>query len=340
MTRYTAAPALIVIICFLFAACSSKTLNLPPGDDAIEKIQAGMNVAKVREIAGDPDLEKPGPFGATVLYYRESIVDDCTKDISGCIPIVVENGTVAAIGDQWMAAWRNEKSTAAAKKKRAPKPIAPEPVEPVIVEAPKTPPKKPAPPNMDAETQAQIARLEKEVRRIPVSRTMDNLKIYRYLRKLDPANPRYKRKVAFYEAQLADDRKRLAEARRKEAEKRRRQNIELKEFKGNEQVRMALENLGNGKFHIWIENTSSDPLEVTPKQFTLICTNNARFAVYQTKDFNEAAAPGTVIDGRLTFDAYCPPKVMVFSHPVGGRLSRAFPEILPAAPETPPKKSQ
>ena len=45
----------------------------------------------------------------------------------------------------------------------------------------------------------EIAKLEKEVKAIPVSRVSDNLRIYRQLLMLDPENLRYRKKVAYYE---------------------------------------------------------------------------------------------------------------------------------------------
>ena len=59
----------------------------------------------------------------------------------------------------------------------------------------------------DVETinkKATIARLEKEVKPIPASQVEDNLKIYRKLASLDPTNPRYQKKVAFYSKKLEE----------------------------------------------------------------------------------------------------------------------------------------
>jgi hypothetical protein len=57
--------------------------------------------------------------------------------------------------------------------------------------------------NLSEEKKAQtIKNLEEKVHKIPVSNTKDNLKIYRELAKLDPQNERYKKKIAFYTAQL------------------------------------------------------------------------------------------------------------------------------------------
>ena len=47
-----------------------------------------------------------------------------------------------------------------------------------------------------------ISHLEKKVRKIPVSKALDNLKIYMQLLKLDPDNSKYKHKVSFYKDRI------------------------------------------------------------------------------------------------------------------------------------------
>ena len=325
-----------VVISGLLIACSTTVLNLPPGEDTLEKIEAGMEEKTVKLLAGEPDRVEQTPYGAHVLYYRESLVSDCAKDLAGCVPIVVAGGQVAAIGQQWFSAWKNEQKEAAADKIQRLKKARAAASDQKKTEGPLRLNGSDMDRQPDDATRAQITRLEKEVRRIPVSRTMDNLKIYRYLHKLDPENAKYVRKVAFYEAQLERDQERRAEAKKREIAKRRQQNEVLKAFEGNDRVRMAIENLGGGQFHVWIENRLLSPIEVTPGHFTLVCTNKSRFAVYQTKDFNDTVAPGEIIDGRLAFDAYCPPREIVFAHPSTGRLTRVFPPIPPDVPGTAP----
>lgn len=322
----------IIAMAGLLAACTPAALNLPPSDDTIGKIEAGMTEKTVRLLAGQPDRVDPTPYRAHVLYYRESIVSDCAKDLASCIPIVVADGKVAAIGHQWMNAWKIDQKEATAEQRRSLYTAETKGVDPVKKEAPLRLNGHSADHQPDAATRAQIARLENQASRIPVSRTMDNLNIYRYLHKLDPDNTKYSLKLAFYEAQLKSDRQRQADAKRLAAERRLQQNAALKAFEGNDRARMAIENLGGGSFHVWIENRLTSPIRVSPRHFTLVCTNNARFAVYQSKDFNDTVAPGGVIDGRLAFDAYCPPREIIFAHPATGRLTRVFPPQDATAP--------
>ncbi|MFH1984627.1 MAG: hypothetical protein ABIL58_22520 [Pseudomonadota bacterium] len=336
MTNHRSCRIMITAAMGILIACAPAALHLPPGDDTINKIEAGMEEKTVRLLAGEPDRVEPTPYSAHILYYRESLVSDCTKDLTSCIPIVVADGQVAAVGHQWMNAWENDQKAAAAEQSRRLR-EATASAQQVKKEAPLRLNGNAADHQPDEATRAQIARLENQARRIPVSRTTDNLNIYRYLHKLDPENPKYIRKMAYYEAQLERDQQIQAEAKRQAAEQRRLQNAALKSFEGNVRARMAIENLGGGKFHVWIENRLTAPIRVTPRHFTLVCTNNARFAVYQSKDFNDTVAPGKVIDGRLAFDAYCPAREMIFTHPATGRITRVFPpqDPVPPAPSTP-----
>jgi tetratricopeptide (TPR) repeat protein len=62
----------------------------------------------------------------------------------------------------------------------------------------------------DVETiykEVRIDELEKKVRKIPVSKVSENLKIYKDLLDLDPTNPRYKKKVVYYNTKYKEKRR-------------------------------------------------------------------------------------------------------------------------------------
>ncbi len=64
----------------------------------------------------------------------------------------------------------------------------------------------------DIKKNMEIAELEKQAKPIPVSRVLDNLNIYKQLLVLEPNNPKYKKKVAFYKAKFeANERKKEKE---------------------------------------------------------------------------------------------------------------------------------
>ena len=52
---------------------------------------------------------------------------------------------------------------------------------------------------------AIVQKLEEKVKKIPAATAADRLRIYKQLLAFDPKNPRYKKKVAFYQAKIEDD---------------------------------------------------------------------------------------------------------------------------------------
>ncbi len=82
---------------------------------------------------------------------------------------------------------------------------------------------------------ATIAKLENKVRKIPVSNASENLKIYQQLLSLNPKNQRYKKKVAFYEARVKEQKRKQQE--RVEREKRIAKDF-LKDFRRMQQMRV------------------------------------------------------------------------------------------------------
>ena len=74
---------------------------------------------------------------------------------------------------------------------------------------------------------ALIEKLDKEVRAIPAEQVEKNLELYERLLRLDPNNPRYKSKVAYYSKRLDEKRER---ARKREAAERERARKREKKY--------------------------------------------------------------------------------------------------------------
>lgn len=302
---------LIILVTVFFSGCLQATLNLPPDKDKIEQIEAGTLENSVRIIAGNPDRIIKSKYGYRTYYYREGISSDCKKDLETCIPIIIDRGRVAAVGQQWTKAWQRQrhKKTAGV---------------PRIVD--------------QESTQEKIARLEQQVKAIPMSRTVDNLNIYRYLLKLDPDNKRYQKKVAFYEKRFAAEKAQKKAAKKKLAATRKWQNARLQKFAGKPPAQMAIKILGNGKFHVWLKNTGTKAFRVEANQFYLACSKGKRHPIYRSKDFGKYLPPGKVIEGRVTFATSCEPLEFVYINPGVAKLHRVFPTPDPPKKNTPPKK--
>jgi len=297
----------IIFTTIFFSGCLQSTLNLPPDQDKIEQIEAGTLENSVRIIAGKPDRIVKSKYGYHTYYYREGISSDCKKDLGTCIPIVIERGRVAAVGQQWAKAWQQQRHKKAASVPRL----------------------------VDQETtREKIDRLEQQVKAIPVSRTVDNLNIYRYLLKLDPDNVRYQKKVAFYEKRFTAEKAQKKATKKQLVVTRKWQNARLQKFTGNPPAQMAIKILDNGKFHVWLKNSGSKAFRVEADHFYLSCEKGKRLPIYRSKDFGKYLPPGKVIEGRVTFATSCEPLEFIYINLGVAKLHREIP-----TPEPPKKKA-
>ncbi len=286
---------------FLLAAAFSGCtfLGNPDKPSPETAIRVGMTEEAVIDRFGEPQLVDPYQVGKYIYYYVPGEDGDCINDKASCIPVIFRDGRVIGVG---------RRSISGVQRATAPAPT-------------------PKPRPVDAQTRREIERLERQVREIPPTRTMDNLRIYRYLVKLDPTNAQYRQKVAFYEAQYRreedDQRERLRQERE---DRRKRQNEVLSRFEGNDRVQIALENLGNGRFYVRLRYSGDHPIEIRPEQFTLLCKDGRRYACYQCRDLSVRVDPGGSAEGRISFDTYADPSELVFSHPAAGTVRRVFPD--------------
>lgn len=291
-----------------------------------------MTEDAVLDLLGEPSLVDPYQVGKYIFLYPTKEGTECISDPAGCAQVVFKEGRVIAVWHH--GAPKSEKPDDGYQPRAAPPPVAAEPQsKPAPVETPSTPA-----PEDDArragddiqrpedDERREIERLERQVRQIPAERTMDNLRVYRYLLKLDPDNPRYQQKVARYEAQYQREEDQRELLRREREERRKRQNEILRSFEGNDQVRIALENQGNGRYYIWIQYNGTNPIDILPEHFTLLGEDNRRYGCYRCRDLEVRIAPGESAEGPLTFDTYAEPRELVFSHPVAGTVRRMFPE--------------
>lgn len=305
-------PIFILLVTAFFSGCLQSTLNLPPDKDKIEQIEAGTLENSVRIIAGNPDRIVKSKYGYRTYYYREGIASDCKKDLASCTPIIIERGRVAAVGQQWAKAWERQRHKKAAGVPRL----------------------------VDQETtQQKIDRLEQQVKAIPMSRTVDNLNIYRYLLKLDPDNKRYQKKVAFYEKRFNREKAQKKATKKQLAATRKWQNARLQKFAGKPPAHMAVKILGNGKFHVWMKNSGSKAFRVEAGHFFLSCEKGKRHPSYRSKDFDKSVPPGKVIEGRITFATSCEPLEFIYINPGVARLHRVIPTPDPAQANPPSKNA-
>ena len=157
--------------------------------DNWNKIEAGLTEDEVIKLLGKPGLIAPHGAGKLIYYYPASKSANCIKDRESCTPVVFEKGRVIGVGR--LALQSAPKKSRTTKPRDSSSQLRKTPTP--------TPPTKSLKPRLDVETRKEIARLDRFVKQIPAENTLDNLRVYKYLLKLDPENPRYQQKVALYE---------------------------------------------------------------------------------------------------------------------------------------------
>ncbi|MBI9085662.1 MAG: hypothetical protein JEZ11_18840 [Desulfobacterales bacterium] len=294
--RFWSAMAIILLILVLGGCLGLGTLTR--GESPLGRIHTGMTEDEMVRTAGIPAYIDISDSRHSIYYYKEKLLADCEKKPEGCFPVVVVGGRVVAVGSEQLGAWQ--------KKKAATGPVEKAAGADVPVESRK----------------AEIARLDRQVRKLPMAKTLENLTLYRRLLRLDPENGRYRRKVAFYQDRLEKEKARTDTLRKA-------RNKALERPEGNARVLMALKILGAGKFHVWIKNVGDTPFAVAADQFSLLCRNGKRFGPYRSKDFELDLGPGQQVDGRISFETYCSPRELTYTNPVAGIVSRTVPETDP-----------
>ncbi|MEA3446537.1 MAG: hypothetical protein U9R19_17615 [Bacteroidota bacterium] len=306
----------IFVSFFIITGCASSKLQFAGVKSGIEKVEVGMLKSSVQILVGEPDkIIQHKDY--TVFYYENNFTSNCEKDLNSCMPIVFVNDRVVVIGHQWMQTWEKQLVDSKNKQKDDSLKQNGKHTQSATVQPKKESEKE--------DIKAEIERLEKIVRPIPISNTFDNLRIYRYLLKLDPDNQKYKHKVAFYEQRFALEKTNRLENIKKQKKLRKMQNEQLNEFKGNKNVQMKLLILGDLKFYVWIKNIGTATLLIDPKDFFLVCKNNRRYPVYRSKGFNLDLKPQEITEGEIAFAVYCAPKELIYTSPKAGKISQIFP---------------
>jgi hypothetical protein len=311
----------VFITALMLTACVHLDIN--KNISALKKIQPGDSQEDVFQVLGPPDLRNDISDQRFVAYYQTAAGDSSDTPVTAelCTPIAFESGRVAAVGGDLAERWAREeeervRQAAIAESKRQ---------QAKMAEA--------------AAQRAKVARLEKiaalenEVRPVPVSNAALNLKLYRQLLALDPDNPRYQKKVAFYEDRLAQQKKadqaravRAAKAKRRQAWEQAREgrNTRLRQYTGNGIAEMAVHDMGNGSLYVWVKNVSRQIITTHPDHFTLTDSENNVVAGEISDSLDSVLEPGSISHGKIEYSREVQPKELIFQNRESGRISKSF----------------
>jgi hypothetical protein len=274
----------------------------------VEPISIGMGPEAVTRQLGEPARREQFAPDRFVYFYDDGPYADR--------PVCFDKQRVVHVGPEFLDAWREERMALATGGKGG------GPLSQGARARVKA--------TLEAERQARIVALERQVKPLPVSATARNLEIYRELLSLDPDNPRYRRKVAFYQernqAEKAQQRKaaQLAAQRRSDKERKRR-NQQLRVYEGNEQVQMAIHELGSGALYLWLKNLSEAPLLLVTSYYRLMAADDTPIAFSVGDELQGSLAPGGVAQGKLTYAEGAKPHRLLFDHPKVGTIEKWFP---------------
>lgn len=293
---------------------------------AIQQIQPGETQMAVFDRLGPPDRRHDITEQRFVGFYeiRPGRASDQPFDETRFTPIAFDSGTVVAVGEDLTEQWTREE---AARLKQI-----------QIAEQARREAERAQAAQLAAEAQRlkKIAALEAQVRPIPASNAALNLKLYRQLLELDPVNPEYREKVAFYEARLA----RQEEVRRERAERGAREkqrqaweqsrdarNPILRQYTGNDIAEVAVHDMGSGSLYVWVKNVGRQMITTHPDHFTLVDRLDQPIPCSVSDSLDSVLSPGGISHGRIEYDREVQPKALIFQNRESGRVVKSFEHV-------------
>ena len=313
--------AIVLIAIFALVGCAHLEINRKA--DALSQLKPGDAQEDVFQILGLPDIRHDISGQRMVAFFqtqpKASVNEPLTTDL--CTPVAFENGKVVAVGDDLTEQWTREEEA----KKRQTEIAARQRQQIERVRAARL--------QAEAGRQEKINALEKKVKPVPASNAALNLKLYRQLHELDPRNPRYQKKVAFYEKRLVQQEKtrkqralRMEKAREQEAWEKGREarNVKLRQYSGNGTAEIAVHDMGNGSLYVWVKNVSRQIITTHPDYFTLLDKDNNKIRCDISDSLDSVLEPGSISHGRIEYAKTVIPRELIFENRESGRISKTF----------------
>ena len=313
--------AIAIIAACLLTACVHLTMN--QNVSKLKQIQPGDTYENVSQLMGPPDIRRQITERRLAIYYQTKSGKTADAMITPdlCTPIAIEDGRVVSVGENLVEAWVQEEESRIrqaeiAERDRRQAELAADMRR-----------------QADEDRQRKIAALEKEVKPIPAHKAQLNLKLYRQLLELDPENSRYQKKVAHYEARLAQQLK-ARQARADQAAKQRQlqaweqsreaRNKRLRQYTGNGIAEMAVHDMGPGSLYVWVKNVSTQIITTHPDHFMLLDLDNHKVPCKISASLDGVLEPGSISHGKIEFDGAIIPHELVFRNRESGRINKIF----------------
>jgi hypothetical protein len=312
---------IIFVTAVLLTGCVH--LGIKKNIDALKQVQPGDSQTSVFSDMGPPDLRNDITDRRFVVFYRTKAggVSDTPVTPDLCTPIAFEDGLVVEVGNDLTDQWTREEAD------RARQAEIDERQRQEFLNT------QSAQRQAEKERQDKIAILEEKVKPIPASNAALNLKLYHQLLELDPENPRYHKKVAFYEERLARQKEvRQNRAAQKAKERHRREweqardtrNKKLRQYTGNGIAEMAVHDMGSGSLYVWVKNISDQIITTHPDYFKLVDSDGNTVRCEISSSLDTVLEPGSISHGKIQYDKQIEPKELIFQNRESGRISKSF----------------
>ncbi len=287
---------------------------------ALEQVQPGQKWETVAASMGPPDIRRDISARRFVAYYqtKRNVTSNPAVTVALCTPVAVENGRVVLVGQDPTVTW----TQAEAAHQRQ---VAIDQRNRQGAEAERL--------RAEAERRRKIEMLEQKVRPVPASKAGLNLKLYRQLLALDPDNPHYRQKVAFYQGKW-EHQQQAAQARAEQAaEDQRRQawihdraarNEQLRQYTGNATAQVAVHDMGNGSLYVWVKNTGNQVITTHPDHFSLVGDDDAVLEAEISDSLDRVVEPGGISHGRIVYRSDAMIKALIFDNPASGQITKSF----------------
>ena len=313
--------AIAILTASLLAGCVHMNINR--NINSLKRIQPGDSPEAVFDTMGPPDLRNDVAENRFIVYYQtkagKMTGDPVTPDL--CTPIAFEDDAVVAVGEDLADTWTLEEQARVRKAKMLEDQRLQAEVEAANWR------------KAEEDRRRKIAALEKEVKPVPASNAVLNLKLYRQLLDLDPSNARYQKKVAFYEERLDRQNKARRERAALASEKRQRQSWEqaraernkgLRQYSGNGIAEMAVHDMGPGSLYVWVKNVSQQIITTHPDHFTLLDPNANRVQCDISASLDSVLEPGSISHGKIEYNNAVYPGELIFRNREAGKITKSF----------------
>lgn len=326
---------LILILCFLVltAGCVHRDAA---NRQKMDKIMVGQSAEDLRKLMGEPDFRLKAKEGKTIYFYqvKQKNYQD-SLSMENCMPVLIDNNQVASIGSEFSDNWDVGITSQTAQGSQHKENLQKEAMQAELEKK-------------NAELVAlKIEKLEAKVRPIPSSNYELNLKYYKELLSLAPDDVRYQKKVKYYQSKMSA-RKKVKESLEKEGSDKEitQENLDDKSssgssdpntlqiktdnirlYKGNSNIELALRKLSVGTLYVWVKNVSSEPIGLAAENYHLLDRTRETIQCTPSAGLTKELPAGEITHGQLKYKASEDLQLgeMVFDHSGAGKITRVFP---------------